>query len=656
MNFIRIAAATPQIEVANCAHNTERVLEIMEKASAQQVQLLCLPELCITGATCGDLFLQPTLIQNAKTALDKLVSASKNFDMIVAVGLPYMHEGKLYNAAAVFSQGKLLGIVAKKNAEKPFVRADLGRPETIVPTGSHNNTDNCSDGSPGLSTARVTPVQNSLFVCESFTFAVEIGTDLLLPIPPSTRHAMAGANIILNLAATCEFVGKPEFRRRTVTGQSSRLGCGYVYANAGFGESTTDEIYGGHNLIVENGTILQESEPFGEGWAVADLDLQMCRSRTFENRISGSECNEHFPSHSYEQTKLKINPLTNIMREIDPLPFAKNPKQALQIQTAGLAKRLKHTGSNAVIGVSGGLDSCLALLVTARAYEFLGRPLSDIIAVTMPCFGTTRHTKNNAHSLCQSLGIPCREIDITASVTRHLEDIDHPSGVFDITFENAQARMRTMVLMNIANQANGIVIGTGSLSELALGWATYNGDHMSMYAVNAGVPKTLVRRIVEYIAENPVALCHPASDGAVQSVNFTSGLGLSSTGAHSLSTVLHSILATKVTPELLPTQNGDITQITEDVIGPYEVHDFFIYHVLHVKRAPQDILAVACIAFKNKYTPEQLKHWQQIFNRRFFSQQFKRNCLPDAPQVVQISLSPRSGLKMPSDASPHSWE
>ena len=609
-DYIRVAAATPKIEVANCDYNADRIIELMKRAQAERVHLLCLPELCITGATCGDLFLQPTLIKSAKEALFKIVEASEamDTDMVTVVGLPLEHEGRLYNAAAVILRGYILGYVPKTNVSKPF----LELPEYIV----HD------DGIPYAT--------NVLFNCieaKNFKFAIEIGTDLLMPIPPSTRHVMKGANIIVNIAATSEFVGKQDFRRNIVTAHSARLGCGYIYANAGYGESTTDAVFAGHSIIAENGVVLQESPPFGDGWIVTEIDLAaLAHARKMGLPPVKMEAYSYLPFSAPFMQAARCKTLT---RKIDPLPFAKGAEEALAIQAAGLAKRIAHTNSTAVIGISGGLDSCLALLVTVRAYQLLGRPISEIVAVTLPCFGTTSHTKNNAHRLCEALGVHCREIDITASVSQHLKDINHPLDKHDIVFENAQARMRTYVLMDLANQANGLVIGTGSLSELALGWATYNGDHMSMYAVNAGVPKTLVRHMVEHIADT--------GDDV------------------DLKKVLNSILATKVSPELLPAQNGEISQITEDLVGPYVLHDFFIYHTLRFCRRPRAIFYLAQLAFDGKYSAKEILHWQKIFYRRFFSQQFKRSCLPDGPQVVEVSLSPRSGFQIPSDASGEAW-
>ena len=602
---IRIAAATPKIKVANCNHNTALIIELMKKADAQQVQLLCLPALCITGATCGDLFLQPTLINAAHAALNKLVESSKNMNMVIIVGLPTKNCDALHNSTAVLSKGEILSI-AEDGAQLPVV-------------------------------------------CENIrgaTFAVLLG---------NAEYSAGIPQIFVNPSAKNEVVGG--FSKIDA---AKHLSCGgtYVQACAGLGESTTDMVFAGRNIIAQDGEILAESPPFGDGWAVADVGL--CESdeqlsldkgharvspviagltRNLQVESPRLDCTcANSEKLGFANSAIKIagqarNDKSNCADKINdsPHPFISlctDPEHALQIQTAGLATRLSHTNGTAVIGISGGLDSCLALLVTARAYRSIGRPVSDIVAVTLPCYGTTTHTKNNAHALCAALGIPCREIDITASVALHLQDIGHPPGQFDVVFENAQARMRTMVLMNIANQVNGLVIGTGSLSELALGWATYNGDHMSMYAVNAGVPKTLVRHLVEHVAKTSTA---------------------------QLKKVLESILATKVSPELLPAPDGEIVQITEELVGPYELHDFFIYHALVAHRPPKEILSLATVAFAGKYPHDVILHWLRTFYRRFFSQQFKRNCLPDSPQVVPLSFSPRVGLHMPSDACAELW-
>jgi len=564
-DVIHIAAATPEIRVAECEYNAKKILELIKRAKAEKVQLLVLPELCITGATCQDLFLQPTLIKSANDALRKLADKSKDIEVMVVVGLPLDVSGAIINAAAVFYKGQILGFVPKDSA--------------------------------------ITDILFSLPHNPNVTIGVTIGDTY------NNSDILDKATIIANPSASTEMVGNEKKRRNNVKLKSGMHNCVYVQANAGYGESTTDNVYGGHNIIAAWGEILDESPSFGDGWVVSEIDPTAPDKLV----VPTSDCLDH-----------QHGPV--------PHPFisqCEDPEYALNIQAAGLARRIDITKSTAVIGVSGGLDSCLALLITVRAYKLLGKPVSEIVAVTMPGFGTTSHTKANAHRLCEALGIPCREIDITASVIQHLNDINHPEGVYDVVFENAQARMRTMVLMNIANQVNGLVVGTGSLSELALGWATYNGDHMSMYAVNAGVPKTLVRHLVGYIVSIALDL--------------------------ELKKVLESILATKVSPELLPALNDEITQITEDLVGSYELHDFFIYHMLAHMRTPKEIFTLAKNTFSEKYEPEIILHWQKTFYRRFFSQQFKRSCLPDAPQVVSVSLSPRAGFKMPSDASAAIW-
>jgi len=604
---IKVAAATPKIQVADCDYNADRILELMSRARDNGVQLLCLPELCITGSTCGDLFWQPVLIDSAKAALQKLVDASRDMNMVVVAGLPLEYDEKLYSFAAVFSRGQILGFVPKTIAYDHF---DAYRWQEKL-TFRFNGKD------------------------------IPMGVDMLFEISPGIKlgvrvdeyQSVADANIVAAITATQERVELAHRRRRMAKTHSCT--CGYIRANAGYGESTTDKVFSGHNIIAHSGEILCESPPFGSGWAIAEIEVATGYSR--QPQVAGATTTDN-PG----QLPVQSNH--------DPHPFisaCKKPAEALNIQAAALAKRLQHTNSQtAVIGISGGLDSCLALLVTVRAFAIVGKPLAEITAVTLPCFGTTAQTKSNAHALCNALGVACREIDITASVTTHLQEINHPISKHDTVYENAQARMRTMVLMNLANQQNGIVIGTGSLSELALGWATYNGDHMSMYAVNVGVPKTLVRHLVEYVAENPAerlfipsSLAHFMEQGFYPTQNY-----------NELKKVLKSILATKVTPELLPTP-----QNTEDLIGSYELHDFFIYHTLMRNRSPEEIFAQAKIAFHGKYPAEEILCRLKTFYTRFFSQQFKRNCLPDGPQVVGISLSPRSGFKMPSDASAAAW-
>ena len=594
--YIRVAAASPAIKTADCFYNAQQILSLIRKAQKEDVKLLCLPELCITGFTCGDLFFQEALLDAAKKALDLIVAESAGCNVLVAAGIPVAQGGKLYNMAAVFCKGKILGFVPKSSGGLRYF-------------------------APGDA--------NLLFRCENmpeFTVAVEICEDLTAPLQPSIRHAMAGATIIANLSADNETVGKAEYRRTIIKGQSAQLICGYVYANAGYGESTTDTVFSGHNIICEKGAVLDESLPFGDGLAISEIDLSAISHdrRKMNTFAAGTEGYTIIPFSL--DTKC-----TSLTRFVDPAPFVPKSdkdrqvrcKEVLNIQAAGLAKRLEHTaGQKSVIGVSGGLDSSLALLVVFEAHKMINKPASDILAVTMPCFGTTERTLKNSHNLCNALGISCREINISGSVNKHLEEIDHRDKT-DVTFENAQARMRTLVLMDLANQAGGMVIGTGDLSELALGWATYNGDHMSMYGVNAGVPKTLVRHIIQFVAQT--------------------------SNQPDLPPVLADILNTPVSPELLPGQR------TEDMVGPYELHDFFLYHIVRYGRRPSDIFRLACIAFNNQYSQKEILKWQNVFYQRFFAQQFKRSCLPDGPKIGSVALSPRGEWKMPSDAISSLW-
>jgi NAD+ synthase (glutamine-hydrolysing) len=631
--YIRAAAGTPEIRAASCAYNARRIIDLMRKASRENAGLLCLPELCVTGYTCGDLFLQRTLLDEAREALRLLIRESADYPLVTVVGLPVEHQSKLYNAAAVVCRGTLLGIVPKSFIPNYSEFYELRH---FVPASRESGRE--------ISVLRFDGKDvpfgvNLLFQSASvpeFKLGVEICEDLWTPAPPSAFHAMAGATVIANLSASDETVGKAAYRRSLAAGQSARLICGYVYADAGYGESSSDLIFSGHNLICENGAILSESKPFGNGWAVSEVDLRaMLHDRRRLNTFG-------FRADGYATVEFRGAPaearLPALTRPVDPHPFVPGNEaerdarceDILAMQVSGLVKRLDHTGcKTAVAGISGGLDSCLVLLVVARAYARLGKSLDGVLAATMPCFGTTERTKNNAHRLCQALGVTCREIDITQAVRQHLKDIGHPEAQRDVVYENAQARVRTLVLMDLANQSGGIVVGTGDLSELALGWATYNGDHMSMYGVNAGVPKTLVRHIVKYVADT----C----------------------GNPALEAVLLDILATPVSPELLPPSHGNISQQTERLVGPYELHDFFLYHVLRWGRTPAAILALAETAFDGAYAREEILKWLEVFYQRFFAQQFKRNCLPDGPKIGSVSLSPRGDWRMPSDADSQAW-
>ena len=625
--FLKAAALSPALRVADCAYNTEQILQELRAASARGVKLAVFPEFCLTGYTCGDLFLQRTLQQGALTGLQTLLDASRELDVVALVGLPLLVRGKLYNCAAVLCRGRLLGLV----------------PKTYLPNyGEFYEKRQFTPGSTEVETLTVCGQQvpfgtSLLFRCRempSFVLGVEICEDLWSALPPSTFHALAGATVIANLSASDETVGKAEYRRALVSNQSARLLCGYLYASAGHGESTQDMVFAGHDLIAENGTLLSETKPFAGGYAETELDCQRmeserARNTSFEPAADG-----------YTTVEFSL-PLTEtvLTRWVDPTPFVPHNQQLraerceliLKMQADGLAKRLDHAhAKTAVIGISGGLDSCLALLVAVRACKVLGRDAKDIVALTMPCFGTTKRTRSNAEILCEALGVTFGEINITETVKSHFADIGQPADKYDVTFENCQARVRTLELMDYANKNGGFVIGTGDLSELALGWATYNGDHMSMYGVNTGVPKTLVRHIVQYVADT----C----------------------GNDTLRDVLVDILDTPVSPELLPTAaDGTIAQQTEKLVGPYELHDFYLYYVLRFGFSPTKIYHLARTAFDGRYEPEVLLAWLKNFYRRFFAQQFKRSCLPDGPKVGSVTLSPRGDWRMPSDAAATLW-
>ncbi len=630
--FVKVAAATPEIKVADCAYNTEAVLRLWQEAEAQNCQLVAFPELVLTGYTCGDLFLQPVLLDGCLHSIKTLIEASRQLQSVAVIGAPLVHEGKLFNCAVVIQQGDVLGIVPKTSLPTYGEFYEQRHFQTAV-----DKTYLYTDALQAIGLEDAVPFGTRLlFHClnqQDFTFAVEICEDLWSPLPPSTQHAMAGATIIVNLSASNEVIGKAEYRRQLVSGQSARLLCGYLYANAGYGESTTDVVFSGHNLIAENGVILAESQLFTGGLITTEIDVEkMCQER---RKLNTFPIQQEGYLHSDFVQKMPAGALS---RTIAPLPFvpdnqthrAERCELILSIQAQGLKKRLVHSWSKtAVIGISGGLDSTLALLVAVRAMDLLERPRTDIVAVTMPCFGTTNRTRSNAEKLCQELGVTFRTVDIGNTVKAHFADIGHDFSDHSVTFENGQARERTQVLMDIANQTGGMVVGTGDLSELALGWATYNGDHMSMYGVNSSIPKTLVRHIVRYVAD--------------------------STEQPELRTTLLDILDTPVSPELLPSQNGEIAQKTEDLVGPYELHDFFLYYAVRWAFSPKKIYYLAQHAFAGQYDNETILHWLRTFFRRFFNQQFKRSCLPDGPKVGSVALSPRGDWRMPSDAVSALW-
>ena len=622
--FIKVAAGTPKIRVADCEYNAGQIIALMKEAAAQGVKVLALPELCVTGYTCGDLFLQPTLLDGAERALERILEETKELDLLTALGMPVRTTNhKLYNCAAVLLRGELLGLVPKSHIPNygEFYEARW-----------FTSSQNC-DEAVLLCGEWVDINPRRLFNCDTLpelTIGIEICEDLWAAEPPSGALARAGATLVLNLSASDEVAGKADYRRALVTGQSGRLCCAYVYADAGEGESSTDLVFAGHNIIAENGTILAEQR-FVTGLTVSEIDVQRLsherrRMNTFAAGLDGV-----VTTHFLDLCD------TTLTRPVSPTPFIPSDEsrrgerceEILTIAALGLKKRLEHTGSPcAVVGLSGGLDSTLAILITAKAFDMLGRDRKGILAVTMPCFGTTRRTRSNAELLAMELGTDFVEINIGKAVERHFADIGQSMDDHSVTFENAQARERTQVLMDLANRRGGLVIGTGDLSELALGWCTYNGDHMSMYAVNASIPKTLVRHLVAWEAERLGGRAGEA---------------------------LRDILDTPVSPELLPPKDGEIAQITEDLVGPYELHDFYLYYAIRWGFPPRKVLRLALRAFDGRYDRETLLKWLKNFYRRFFAQQFKRSCLPDGPKVGSVALSPRGDWRMPSDAAAKLW-
>ena len=628
--FIKVAAGTPKIRVADCRYNAEQIFTMMREADKQGVKALCLPELCLTGYTCGDLFLQDTLLCGAEEGLQTILEATRNLDMVTVLGLPVRckWDNKLYNCAAVIQSGEILGLVPKTYL--PNYGEFYEQRWFASGAGVETSVDLCGE--------TVDMDAAGLFACEkvpNLVLGVEICEDLWATEPPSARLARGGATVILNLSASNELVGKSGYRRNLVVGQSGRLVCGYVYADAGEGESTTDLVFTGHNMIAENGALLAERR-FATGLTISEIDVDRLayerrRMTTFNGQRQADLWRASF-SLPLEETRLT--------RAVSPAPFvpvdaedrAERCNEILKIAALGLKKRLEHTGARtAVVGLSGGLDSTLAILITAVAMKLLDRPASDIIAVTMPCFGTTDRTRDNAVELAERLGATLKRIDIGSAVKVHFKDIGQSMEDHSVTFENGQARERTQVLMDIANQNAGLVIGTGDLSELALGWATYNGDHMSMYGVNAGIPKTLVRHLVAFVSDDK-----GSEDPR-------------------LSAVLDDILDTPVSPELLPAIEGKISQKTEDLVGPYELHDFFLYYAIRWGFPPRKVFRLAEHALGRTYDRATILKWLNSFYRRFFTQQFKRSCLPDGPKVGSVTLSPRGDWRMPSDAVAALW-
>ena len=628
--FVRVCAATPEIRVADVDFNVKNILSAANKAAEKGAQVIVFPELCITGYTCGDLFNQRALIKAVEDAIEYLAKKLPEGPLIF-VGAPVEVYGRLYNCAVVYNGGEIQAFIPKKH---------------IPNYGEfYEQRHFCSGENFGRNYAewrgdRVLPFTDNIVFYDAdmplLTVSAEICEDLWVPDSPSVRQALAGANIIVNLSCSDEIAGKAEYRRSLVKMQSAKLMCGYVYCDAGDGESTTDMVFAGHNIICENGSVLAESKLFENGLLFADIDVEKldgerkrCSSAFFEGhkddgtvmvRVEICKCNADtertFPKYPFVPK--------------DGARLAERTELILNLQTMGLVKRLKHTNAKtAVLGISGGLDSALALLVTCRAFKKLGKDSKDIIAITMPGFGTTGKTLKSSVDLAKALGVTLRKTDITASVSKHFEDIGHDPGVLDVTYENAQARMRTMILMDTANKTGGLVIGTGDLSELALGWATYNGDHMSMYAVNSGVPKTLVKHLIKFEADR---------------------LG------GDAGKTLEVILSTEISPELLPPdKSGEIAQKTEDIVGPYVLHDFFLYYAVRWGFPPEKVRYIALRTFKDMFAEETIEKWLKNFYRRFFAQQFKRSCLPDGVKVGTVTLSPRGDWRMPSDACPALW-
>jgi NAD+ synthase (glutamine-hydrolysing) len=634
--FVKVCAVTPELKVADIKFNTERIKEGIRISSEKGSQLTVFPELSITGYTCGDLFNQKILLDSVERALDDIAKFTKGNHTLVFVGAPLRCYNRLYNCAVAISDGRILGVVPKTcipNYGEFYERRHfLPAPDTY---GEIKICGICYD----FYTNIIFKAENF----ENFTVSAELCEDLWSPVSPSAYHAKAGANIIVNLSCSDETVGKAEYRKNLVKIQSGKLVSGYVYADAGNGESTTDMVFAGHNLIAENGNIISESKLFDEGLLFGEIDVDMLSSerqrmssgyyQSFDNPCGVTDDNEYvvidFVSAEGSDT---------LARKFSKTPFVPSDNERLRertelilnLQSKGLEKRLAHTNAKtAVIGISGGLDSALAFLVTCRAFKSLNKPIENVIAVTMPGFGTTNRTKSNSIKLIELLGATAKVIPITDSVLQHFKDIDHDPAVLDVTYENSQARMRTMILMDIANKTGGMVIGTGDLSELALGWATYNGDHMSMYGVNSSIPKTLVKHLIAFEADRLGGECRK---------------------------VLTDILNTEISPELLPpSKNGDISQKTEDLVGPYVLHDFFLYHAIRWGEEPEKVLFLACNAFEGVYDRSTIKKWLVNFYKRFFAQQFKRSCLPDGVKVGSVTLSPRGDWRMPSDASVKVW-
>ena len=625
--FVSVACGTPKLRLADCNYNAEQTFTLMRKAEKAGAKVLVLPELGLTGYSCGDLFYQDTLLRSAEEALSTVLAATRNLEVVTAVGLPLRVNNKLYNCAAIIQKGAVLGVVPKTHLPN---YGEFYEKRQFAAAPEENGTVTLLGKS--------VPFGNKLvFCCDTMpdlALGFEICEDMWAPCSPAVDLAAAGATVVGNLSASNDIIGKDSYRRQLVTMQSSKLLCGYVYSSCGEGESTSDVVFGAHQMIAENGTMLAERR-FDGGLLISEVDVQkLCYERRRTQMFDKTPVVQEIPfSLTLSETKLT--------RYVAPQPFVPEGKEdrdarcreILLIASLGLKQRLEHTGAKtAVVGLSGGLDSTLAVLITGLAMKMLDRPMTDIVAVTMPCFGTTDRTKNTAVILAEQMGATLRTVDMSASVRIHFQDIGHDMEDHSVTFENGQARERTQVLMDIANQTGGIVIGTGDLSELALGWCTYNGDHMSMYGVNASIPKTLVRHLVAYLARD-----NAKKDEALHDV-------------------LEDILDTPVSPELLPAVKGEISQRTEDLVGPYELHDFFLYYILRWGFSPRKVYRLALYALGKQYSREVILKWLKTCYRRFFSQQFKRNCLPDGPKVGSVALSPRGDWRMPSDAKWTIWQ
>ena len=625
--FITVACGTPKLRLADCDYNAEQTFTLMRKAEKAGAKVLVLPELSLTGYTCGDLFYQDALLRGAEQALATVLEATRNLEVVTAVGLPLRVNNKLYNCAAIIQKGTVLGVVPKTHLPN---YSEFYEKRQFAAAPEENGTVTLFGKS--------VPFGNKLvFRCSTMpdlALGFEICEDMWAPCSPAVDLTAAGATVVGNLSASNDIIGKDSYRRQLVTMQSAKLVCGYVYTSCGEGESSSDVVFGAQQMIAENGTLLAERR-FDGGLLVSEVDVQkLCYERRRTQMFDQAPAVWEVPF------ALTVSP-TKLTRYVAPQPFVPEGKEdrdarcreILLIASLGLKQRLEHTGAKtAVVGLSGGLDSTLAVLITGLAMKMLDRPMTDIVAVTMPCFGTTNRTKNNAVILAEKLGATLKTVDISNSVRSHFKDIGHDMEDHSVTFENGQARERTQVLMDIANQSGGIVIGTGDLSELALGWCTYNGDHMSMYAVNCSIPKTLVRHLVGYLARD-----NAKKDEALHDV-------------------LEDILDTPVSPELLPAVQGQISQKTEDLVGPYELHDFFLYYMLRWGFSPRKVYRLAVYALGGKYSREVILKWLKTFYRRFFSQQFKRNCVPDGPKVGSVALSPRGDWRMPSDAKMNLWQ